>query len=207
MKRGTIIFLIVAVANLQLAAHVELNTPEGGETYHSGDMVTITWTETVSHKTLDWDLLFSNDGGQTWISLKADIPKEVLSYQWLVPDVSTMKGKIKVIQDNEKQDYESTSQNFTVVSTTGIRDPEKVPEIEVYPNPFTEYATINFENPDQYNHTLTIYNARGGMVRSITHITSGKIVVQRGNLMPGHYFIQLRREKQKTLSSGKLVIQ
>lgn len=62
--------MIVVVANLQLAAHVELNTPEGGETYYSGDMVTIIWTETVSHKTLDWDLLFSNDGGQTWISLK-----------------------------------------------------------------------------------------------------------------------------------------
>lgn len=71
----------------------------------------------------------------------------------------------------------------------------------------TDFATIEFENSDHDYHSLIIYNAQGGMVRSITHITSEKIDVQRGNLTPGHYLIQLRREKQKTLSSGKLVIQ
>ncbi len=205
MSRRVLLLFVGAWASLQLQAHVEMNYPQGGETYSPGDSVNITWTETVAHNTLNWDLLYSVDGGHTWSPIKEDIPLEARSYQWIIPDVSTMDGRIKIIQDNEGGDYESSSQNFTITSITGIIDPVQSNEISIFPNPFEDFATIEFNNPEYDSYTLTIYNPQGGVVRSITHLTSGKIELERGNLIAGYYFIQLRDDKQ-VRATARIVI-
>ncbi len=194
------------VVSIQLQAHVELNYPQGGETYNPGDIVIITWTETVAHNTLNWDLFYSIDGGVSWIILKEDIALEARSYQWLIPDVPTSKARIKVIQDNEGGDYERASQDFTISAVTGILDPIKPAEIIVFPNPFTDFATIEFATPINDKHTISIYNTQGVVVRSIKPGSSGKVELRRGDLAAGHYFLQLRDERQ-IRAIAKILIQ
>ncbi len=194
------------LVSIQLQAHVELNYPEGGETHHPGDIITITWTQTIAHKILNWDLFYSIDGGVSWIILKEDVALEARSYQWFIPDVHTTKARIKVIQDNEAADYESASQNFTIAYVTGILGPNKSAEMIVYPNPFTDFTTIEFPAPINDKHTLTIYNTQGMMVRSFKPDSSGKIKLQRGDLAAGHYFLQLR-EKRQIRATAKFLIQ
>lgn len=206
MKKSTFLVFIGASLMAQLFAHVSLSSPEGGETFHPGEMIEVSWVEVISHNTLNWDLLFSSDGGLTWESIEADIAVEKLKYQWTVPAITTMQGQIKVVQDNEGADYESSSQNFTIVVATGTNDPQYPIQLAVYPNPLKDYSTIAFENPLQLNYTLTIYNTQGRIVRSIPHITSAMVRVERKNLAAGLYIIQLRDEKHIG-ATGKLAVE
>jgi len=186
--------------------HVDLTNPKGGEVYHTGESVNVSWVEVQAHTTLNWDLLFSTDGGLTWDTVKANIPVEAVSYQWIVPAISTVKGKIKIVQDNVNVDYEGTSQNFSILTTTGIRNPINLIQMNMYPNPLIDYASIEFENPLQMNHTLTIYDTQGKMVRTIHNITSDRVRIERKNLTAGLYFIRLRDEHE-IRAMGKLLIE
>jgi hypothetical protein len=205
MKKSVFIWLIGTFALLQLQAHVGLTNPEGGESYKPGDIVDVTWVVLQAHNTLNWDLLFSEDGGSSWDTIKIDISVETTSYQWIVPETMTMKGKIRIVQDNENQDYEGTSNNFTISSTIGITDLFSPIPLHIYPNPLTHYTSIEFENPMHKNHTLSLYDTQGRMVISIPNITSGKVQVEREDITAGLYFIRLRDENE-IRALGKLVV-
>jgi len=95
-------------------AHVVLDNPLGGETFTSGQVVTIEWHIAIPHQQLNWDLLYSSDGGSTWSPIQMDIPVSQLTYQWLVPSGPTTQARISIIQDNEGMDYQDESLNFTI---------------------------------------------------------------------------------------------
>jgi hypothetical protein len=206
MKKTAFLLFIGVSVMFQLEGHVELTNPEGGETYHPGNAVTVTWIEVVRHNPLNWDLLFSGDGGSSWDTIKANIPVETLSYQWTVPETSTVNARIKIVQDNVNDDYEWSSNNFTIVSATGIGAPLNLVQMNIYPNPLIDYSSIEFENSMHSNYTLDIYNTQGRIVRSIPNITSGKVKVEKKSLMAGLYIIRLRNENE-ILATGKLAIE
>lgn len=99
-------------------AHVALDYPQGGETFIVGETITIQWHIVAAHATLNWDLYFSVDSGETWDTLQLDIPTSQLSYAWEVPDSLTTHARIRVIQDNEAQNYQDESMDFTIVPNT-----------------------------------------------------------------------------------------
>ena len=190
----------------RLEGHVELTYPEGGETFHPGDEVNVTWIEVVRHDPLNWDLFFSKDGGETWDTLKLDIPTETLSFQWNVPVIQTDKGRIKIVQDNVDANYEWISNNFTITSATGIPDPLQTMQMKLYPNPLIDYAIVEFDNSMHGDFTLTLYNMKGGLVRSVPHITNGTVRIDRRNLAAGLYFILLQ-EEEEFRALGKLAVE
>jgi hypothetical protein len=194
MKIRAFLLLIGAFVMYQLDGHVELTYPKGGETFHPGDAVNVTWAEVQHHNFLGWTLLYSENGGDIWDTIQANMSYETLEYRWIVPVTQTMEGRIKIIQDNEEEDYEWSSKNFTIASVTGVIDPLHSIQFKMYPNPLVDYTIIEFENRLNLNHTLTIYNTQGGIVRSIRNVTSGMVQIDRENLKAGLYFIQLRDE-------------
>ena len=165
----------------------------------------ILWTETVKHNTLNWDLLYSEDGGLSWSILKEDIALEARSHQWVVPDVLTSKGRIKIIQDNAGEDYESSSQNFTIAPLSSHRDLFKLHHIRAFPNPMKDFATIEAENPENNGNTLIIYDCRGVAAQSVSAISPGKFELRRGSLPAGMYILHLVDGRQ-VRASGKLII-
>ncbi len=119
----TLVFKLMFIALMQgisfnLFAHVILDYPVGGETFTWGQTVTIQWHVYIPHNTLNWDLYFSGDGGTTWSAIQLDLPVGQLSYQWIVPDTSVTEGRIRVVQDNDLQDYWDASMNFTAEPIT-----------------------------------------------------------------------------------------
>ncbi|MBK8831175.1 MAG: T9SS type A sorting domain-containing protein [Saprospiraceae bacterium] len=113
ISRILFIFLMQCYAGT-LLAHVELDNPLGGETFTVGQTVTIQWHIAIPHNTLNWDVLFSTDGGATWSFIQMDLPVGSLSYSWVVPDIITSQARVSVIQDNSGQDYQDESMNFTI---------------------------------------------------------------------------------------------
>ena len=98
-----------------LLAHVELDYPVGGESFTTGQTVTIQWHIAIAHNTLNWDLFYSSDGGSTWETIQMDLPPGSLSYTWTVPSNVTSQARVSVIQDNSAQDYQDESLDFNIV--------------------------------------------------------------------------------------------
>src|SRR6187402_74948 len=137
--------LIFITSSFCLFAHVELDNPKGGETFASDTTVTVQWHITIAHVTLNWDLLYSIDGGSTWEYIQENIPPGQLSFQWHVPAEATSLARISIIQDNEGQDYQDESTNFTIQSTTSI---PTIPEnyLQFFPNPVNDILTVDLSN-------------------------------------------------------------
>ncbi|MFC2112778.1 T9SS type A sorting domain-containing protein [Bacteroidota bacterium] len=76
-------------------------------------------------------------------------------------------------------------------------------ELRAYPNPFSDVTRIEFPNPGNKAHHLSVYNLSGKLVREISGITGQEIYFERKNLDAGYYVFELRGEK---LFRGKFVI-
>lgn len=113
----TVIIALILGYSYCLQAHVALDYPQGGETFTAGDTVTVQWHTVIPHTTLNWDLFFSSNGGTTWDTIQIDIPPSELSYQWEIPTISTMQGRVLVVMDNDGTDYQHSSMDFTITLT------------------------------------------------------------------------------------------
>jgi archaellum component FlaG (FlaF/FlaG flagellin family) len=78
-------------------------------------------------------------------------------------------------------------------------------EIEVFPNPFSDYTTINYVNDSREDLTLIVYNIYGRSVRK--EIMSMEVLVfKQESLQAGVYFFTLLNKQQELLGSGRLII-
>lgn len=78
---------------------------------------------------------------------------------------------------------------------TAIRTIQKVENLKIYPNPFTETTTIEFHNPDNSNYQVYITDITGKVVGREEGISTNKVKIDKGSLKPGLYFIELRGER------------
>jgi hypothetical protein len=101
-----------------LKAHVDLDYPLGGESFIEGQSIHIEWHIVAFHESLNWDLLFSSNGGVDWVPIQMDITYDSLGYTWIVPPVFSSQCRVRVIQDNVGMDYWGTSTDFTILPDT-----------------------------------------------------------------------------------------
>jgi len=88
-----------------------------------------------------------------------------------------------------------------------------IPEINIlnqnlkcYPNPFSDFTIIDFNNDKNQKFTLNIYDFTGRIIREIKNITSNEIRIERNNSKDGLYFFQLRNDS-KIIGTGKFIIE
>ena len=65
----------------------------------------------------------------------------------------------------------------------------------VYPNPFTQNTTIEFNNAHHKEYSLIIWNTSGKIVRIINNITTEKIEISKESLPSGQYIFEIKGEK------------
>ena len=93
------------------------------------------------------------------------------------------------------------------ISSTGIDQlDEKGLEVKIYPNPTSQYTTLEFDNSRQENYTLTFYDLQGRLVRTINDITTSQVTIEKDDLTSGLYIFQLRTNRA-VLFIGKLAIE
>jgi hypothetical protein len=154
-------------------AHPALEYPTGGEHFQPGESVTIQWYIAIEHEQEDWDLYFSPDGGLTWETIVLNLSKNELKYTWVVPDLKTDNGLIRVVMDNIEgiTDYDDISGEFSIEGSgnvTGLQDNNTGTfDLENSPNPFSSETQIKFK-VKKYSHvTLSIYNYEGSMIATL----------------------------------------
>jgi hypothetical protein len=109
--------------------------------------------------------------------------------------------------------FPDTTLSVDTISRFFYRDPSasietinNILSISLYPNPTHQSATLQFNNPQNENHTLTLYNTYGQLVREINNITADKVTIGRQNLANGMYFFRLTAEG-KLVGTGKLIME
>lgn len=100
----------------------KLISPNGGEVLTAGSTTNITWSTTGSGIE-DVTISYSLDNGFNWITIIEGTDNDG-SYSWLVPNVATTKGLIKIDLRNDTGTViksDESADNFSiVVGTTGV---------------------------------------------------------------------------------------
>lgn len=111
------------------SAHVELDSPQGGESISGGFVFPIDWHVAIPHNTLDWDLWYSTTSATgPWIEIATDLPKGDItegaphSFDWQVPNSNMAAAWVRVRQDNGGQDYYDVSSNSFSISAAAMGD-------------------------------------------------------------------------------------
>lgn len=103
--------------------------------------------------------------------------------------------------------YPKSETTCSVLFTSnGISATETSAQTIVSPNPFSERASISFENIKGISHEFLLFDGRGNLVRNLKEILSEKIILEKSTLPSGIYHYQLR-SNVGTVSSGSLVIE
>ena len=129
---------------------------------------------------------------------------------WCTTDSTNISTRIYDGYDNINLDLVNfmpldTSQCFLL---TGINNQTLLNDniFKIYPNPFTQFTTLEFENPQNKKHSISVYNLYGQLIFSISNITTGQVKIERANLTGGLYFFQLLTDKQ-VIATGKFIIE
>lgn len=81
----------------------------------------------------------------------------------------------------------------------------KLLNLSIQPNPFKDFTTISFDNPNQENFNLIINDVQGKTLRSYTNITNSFIRIDRKDLVAGAYLYTLWNKGISV--SGRLVVE
>ncbi|MDD5571250.1 MAG: T9SS type A sorting domain-containing protein [Bacteroidales bacterium] len=111
-----------------------------------------------------------------------------MAYSGTAPDA----GAYEYITPTSQQKIENIINNFTI-----------------YPNPFSESATIDFSNINKLSGgdlSFHLYNLLGKEVTVFTNISTDKLILEKKNLAEGMYLYKVMLN-EKFIGSGKLVVQ
>ena len=86
----------------------------------------------------------------------------------------------------------------------GIYDHTLAGSINIYPNPFSEFTTLKFINPNHSIYRLVVRDLSGKMVHMTSDIRENEVILNRDNLMPGYYFVELIGEQ---VFRGKVIVE
>jgi hypothetical protein len=67
--------------------------------------------------------------------------------------------------------------------------------MNIYPNPFTDMATVTFHNPDHSTYSMTLRDLSGKAVMMINDIREDRFVIHGEKLPKGYYIIELQGER------------
>lgn len=187
-----------------------LNYPMGNEIFYQDSLEQISWQVNGLVSFDSWNLFFSSNGGYTWSEIAENLSPETLLYDWIVPDTSTSKGRIKLEMNIGGTIYADISGIFTIseVVITSINDVTGPSDILlVYPNPIINEATFEVALIDPSPISLNIYNQTGRLVytRGDFLKSSGSHIIKWNpeNIPSGLYFYQLHTANG--IESGKLL--
>jgi hypothetical protein len=103
-------------------------------------------------------------------------------------------------------DYNNTRSNTTNITLTGTNEfGSSSNNLLIYPNPFNQSTTVVFENEEQVPFELVLYDVLGNQVRVMENITTNEVLIEKGHLTPGVYFISLQGNGQEL--RGKLMVE
>jgi hypothetical protein len=114
---------------------VQVMFPNGGEIFQGGQQVLIRWSSLDNVGVVAHDVRFSSDGGANFIDIAAGLSGTTQSFLWMVPNIPTMQGVIRVVARDAagNQGGDRSDGNFTIQTGKGkeFKDGKELKEKEV----------------------------------------------------------------------------
>ena len=189
--------------------HVELIYPEGGELFKAGDTITIRWLEEQTHVTLNLELYFTPDGGVSWEEISTSIGVADRAYDWIIPPAETTRGRIRVVQNNEEENYDDMCSNFKIEIVNSVAEiASSQISFATYPNPTIQNLNLNIQAKQAQNIVLELIDLRGKLVMVFDPlwVSTGttSINLNISEVKAGNYLLILKSEG--VICKQKLVI-
>lgn len=86
----------------------------------------------------------------------------------------------------------------------GIEEARWQSSVSVYPNPFNDQTTVQFENSKGDNFTLSLFDASGRLLREV-NTTNSQLIIERQGLKAGLYIFELSSIEGQTYRSKLLI--
>jgi hypothetical protein len=111
----------VSNANFKIQAGFTITSPNGGETWTVGSSQNITWTTqgTVGFVKLD----YSVDGGTTYPYVIVLSTSNLGTYAWTVPDSVSGAVRVRVIDTNDSEAFDTSNADFRIRATFSLTSP------------------------------------------------------------------------------------
>jgi hypothetical protein len=98
----------------------QLVTPNGGDVFIAGETETIDYNAfNVSNIKIE----FSSDNGATWSTISANTPVSAGGFNWVVPNIKTEAGKIRITDVNDNTATGISANTFRIVSPASLFGP------------------------------------------------------------------------------------
>lgn len=112
---------------------------------------------------------------------------------------------VTIPEDVEEFDVAFEYDSCAEFDLSNVRNVSSLGTVRVAPNPMTDITRITFDNRDNVAHDVRIVNMNGQVVRTYNSLRGNELVVERGNLLSGLYFVSFRNAAGET-GSLKLVV-
>jgi hypothetical protein len=121
--------------------------------------------------------------------------------------ITSASSGISVYSTNTIINNPTPMDSLLCSTITVINNFDNLPaNIFCYPNPFSDFTTINFDDENNQKCTLIIYDITGRRIREIKNITNNKILIEKNNSPNGLYFFQLSNDRE-ILGTEKFIIE
>ncbi len=124
-------------------------------------------------------------------------------YSALTADEICIDHIVDIVNGFYEQTLTTITDGCVLITSTG--EVLRKLDVRLQPNPFSQQALLQFDNPDGEIVELQITDINGRLIRSIGNISGEQVSVQRADLLSGLYFYRLKSDSW--LASGKMVVQ
>ena len=167
--------------------------------------------------------LISNNCGESWVIARGLNPTTAAtnseffptSNQWGAQNItinnsfysSNFRFKIKVTNGNGNNFF---IDDININTTVGIEEVEGLTDLNLYPNPMNNNATVSLNLSKESEVSVSLLNTLGQTVRTIAsevNLNQGEhnMNIEKGNLVPGIYFLSVNVYGNRKIE--KLIIQ
>jgi uncharacterized protein (TIGR02145 family) len=178
------------------------------QTSGSGGPINLMWEKYEGFEVQRYNIWRGSDINN--MSIIATVSGEIEAYADTPPLPGTYIYQLEAVSpyscnpDTLGTVYTSSLSYLPVGSHDGIYNLTRINTLSIFPNPFNESTTLNFNNPEGYNYKLYLKDLSGKVYRIVDGITTSEFVLEKGDLMEGFYFVELRGPD---IYRGKIIIE
>lgn len=100
----------------------------------------------------------------------------------------------------------AVTSNPLCLTFAGLTYVEESNAAQLIPNPFSQNATLTFNNPNKEKMTLKVFDATGKLMKQDS-TTSTQFEIKKGNLQAGIYSYQITNTAKQVVYKGRMVIE
>lgn len=92
--------------------------------------------------------------------------------------------------------------SFVVSGASGISSGTEIPQVTLFPNPFTDYVNIRMSGTSRWLKSLNIYSMKGELIRVVNYgkgLLQEAVAIDLKDLAPGVYMIRITDNLNRSL--------